>query len=136
MIRNTDSPAIKDAIIAQLAGEIIGHLKAIGLKEGNDFIVKTMEQFQCSTRVIYVDGINPIKQVVIALKSIGMDFEYGVSYKGEVPAGKEKVIKRDKIESMRYKISEGTDRELTDGSRAEFNKMWEQIKIEIDNLRK
>jgi hypothetical protein len=133
-MRNADNPATKDAIMALLAGEIIGHLKAIGLKNDTDFTMKTIPKFQCSTRVIYVDGINPEKQVVIALHSIGMDFEYGVSYKGVPPEGENKVVSRDKIESMRYKISAGTEPELTDGSRSQFDQMFETIKSEISKL--
>ena len=135
-MRNADNPATKDAIMAMLAGEIIGHLKTIGLKDVDDFCMETKEIFQCSARVIYVDGIHPKKQIVIALHSIGMDFEYGITYKGDAPSGEEKVIKRDKIESMRYNISDGTEPTLTDGSRSTYDAMWKTIKEEIENLRK
>lgn len=135
MIRNADDPKIKDAIMAQLAGEVIGHLKSKGLKDGPDFVMKTIPKFQCSTRVIYIDGIHPDKQVVIAFHSIGMNVEYGVSYQGNPPAGEGKVINRRKIESLRYKISSGTEPELTDGSQAKYNELWEEIINEIEGLK-
>lgn len=133
-MRNPDKPSTKDAIMAQLSGEIIGHLKSIGLRYDDDFIMKTIQKFECSTRVVYVDGINDEKQVVIALHSIGMDVEYGVSYKNNPPVGYEKVIKRRKIENLRYNISDGTEPELTHGSRNQFDDIWNEIKEAINSL--
>ena len=118
--RKPDDPIIKDSVMSRLSGEVIGHLKAKGFVEEQDFGLRQIQKLQCSTKVIYVDGIHPTKQVVIAFHSIGMDIEYGVSYKGDAPAGEEKVIKRRKIESLRYNISSGTDPVLTDGSQEKY----------------
>lgn len=134
MIRNGDNPTTKDAVMAELKGEIVGHLRSIGLKDEDEFAVRTKDIFQCSVRVIYIDKVHSTKQVVVVLKSTTMDVEYGLSYKETPPEGQEKVIKRRGLDNMRYKISSGTEPELIDKNRQEFNELFDEIKTEINNL--
>lgn len=134
-MREPDNPTIKDAIMAELHGEVKGYLKAQGYKEEKDFATGKKEIFQCSKRIFWVDRIHPEKQVVIVHDSLNMAVEYGLSYRNDPPKGEQKVIKRKKIEGLRCNISDGTKQCLTGGSQKGYNEFLEEVKKEIESLK-
>lgn len=130
-MRNGDDPKIKDSVMAQLFGEVIGWLKSEGLTDEKEFATQTIPKFDCSTRSIWIDGIHPKNQIVIAFHSIGMDVEYGISVKGT-----RDVLYRKKIENLRYKISSGTQKgALTDGSQKKYDDLILEVKEKFEELK-
>lgn len=129
-IRNGDHPEYKEKIISQLFGEFIGFVKAQGLTSDKEFATQISEFFQCSKKVMWIDELNPKLQLVVYLNSLEMFAELGLSNKTT-----KEVLYRNKIEGLRYNISEGSLLALTDGSQQNFNEFFEDFKVNFKKLK-
>jgi hypothetical protein len=126
-IRHGDYPEYKEQVMSQLFGEFIGFIKAKGLTQDLEFATQIQEIFQCSRKVLWIDRLSQKLQIVVDMNSIHMTCEFGVAkLKNGKPTGE--VVHRNKIENLRYKISSGTNFELTDGSQERFNAFFEDFK--------
>lgn len=131
-IRHPDLPRWKESIIAELHGKFLGFIDAQGLIKGNEYESKTQEILQCSKRHIWVwDNDSSIDcQIVVCLNSIAFSVELGIYNKKE-----KKVIHRNKLENLRYKISNGTKPELTEGSQEKFDVLFNEFKDWFNKLK-
>lgn len=123
-MRHPDLPHCKEAVMCALFGETVGWLKAQGLTPGQEFDTADKPILQCSRKVIWIDGVTPKKQIVWSFNSIRMEVEFGVCDKTTEPRT---VTYREKIENLRYKISQGTEIALTDGARQRFDAMFQRF---------
>jgi hypothetical protein len=75
--------------------------------------------------------MHPTKGMTLSFGSIGMDVTFGIYVRGS----KEILLKRE-LKNLRYKISTGTNIELTDGSRAKVDRLLDEFKREFRQLRR
>lgn len=121
-VRHADLPRHKEVVMSRLFGEVVGWLTAQGLTKGKEFEARNQQVLQCSKKVIWIDGLNPDKQITWVFNSIRMMVEFGVVSKPD-----KMVTHRETLTDLRYQISTGSEIELTDGGRSRFNAMFKSF---------
>lgn len=129
--RTTDNPRYKESVIAELHGKFLGFLDSKGLTKGEEYESQTKECFSCSQRYIHIWDYDTSRdcQIVVYLCSTQFMLEFGVYNKK-----KKKVIYRNKLENLRYKISYGTTPELIESHEKKFNLFFEDFKNKFNEL--
>jgi len=130
-IRHADLPRYKEAVMSTLFGECVGWLKAQGLTAGKEFDTANKPILQCSKKVIWIDQLNPVRQIVLWFNSISMEAEFGVADKSTEP---KTVLYRNKLTDLRYNISTGSEPNLTKGSRQRFDEFFADFAAQFKTL--
>ena len=130
-IRSTDNPKYKESVIAQLHGEFLGFLNARGLTKGDEYESQTHEILSCSKRYIHIFDQDKMRrcQLVVVLNSIAFSVEFGVYDKKA-----KKVLYRNKLENLRYKISTDTEIELIDSHQVKFREFFDDFKGKFEEI--
>ncbi len=129
-MRNSDEPRIKEIIIAELYGKFIGYLEQT-LTRGKEFEGTIHEVFSCSKRYIHIFDQDESKdcQLVVYMCSTQFMIQFGIYNKVE-----KKVIYKNELENLRYKISDSTEMELIDAHQIKFNEFFEDFKLRFCGL--
>ena len=120
-IRHPDLPHYKESVMSNVFGRFLGFLKAQGLTKGKEYDTQVQQIFEVSTKVLWIDEVNPTHQITVVVKSLDMSVEFG--YKT-----KEEVLYRNKLEGLRYQIGTETELELTEGSQKKLDEFFEDFK--------
>ena len=129
--RNGDDPRFKEPLIAELYGKFIGYIEEKGLVKGKEFEGTVQDCFSCSKRYIHIWDQDESKdyQIVVYLCSTQFRIEFGICKKKT-----KEVTYRNKLDNLRYKISNGEQAELIDSHQDKFNKYFEDFKTKFDAL--
>lgn len=129
--RISDDPRVKESIIAQMYGEFLGFLKEKGLEDGKEFKGTIQECFSCSKRYIHIWDMDETRdfQLVVYLCSTQFSLQFGICNKKT-----KEVTYRNKLENLRYKISNATEFELIDSHQDKFKLFFEDFKIKFNEL--
>ena len=123
--RSGDDPRFKEPVIAELYGKFIGYIEEKGLTSGKEFKGTTQDCFSCSKRYIHIWDNDDSKdcQIVVFLCSTQFRIEFGVYNKKT-----KEVTYRNKLDNLRYKISDGEQVELIDSHQEKFNEYFKDFK--------
>lgn len=128
--RDSDLPLHKETISSEMFGRFVAIADMAGLTKGVEYETAVKPMLQCSTKILWLDRVNDKLQITVAIKSLDMSVEYGM-----VDKTTKAVIHREKLEGLRYKISNDTNIELTDGSRERFDELLTSFKGWFEKLK-
>jgi hypothetical protein len=109
---------------------VIGWLNAQGLTKGQEFEARSQDVLQCSRKVIWIDEINPERQITWVFNSIRMMIEFAVVNKAD-----KAILHRETLDNLRYRISTGSEIDLTDGAQAQFASLFASFETKFGELK-
>lgn len=128
--RNADLPLHKETVSSEIFGRFVAIAEMAGLRKGVEYETIVKPVLQCSTKILWLDRMNKRLQATVVIKSLDCSVEYGV-----VDKKTKKVIHREKLTDLRYKISSGTSIELTDGSREKVDEILRSFNLWFQKIK-
>lgn len=129
--RKLDDPVLKERLMSQYFGEILGFLIEQGFKKGNEYDSDTIEFFETSKKVIWIDEMDADTQINVVLDSLGLDFDFAVINKKS-----KEIVYRNRLENLRYRISDGEPLALIENHEENQKAWWSDFKSKFFEVRK
>lgn len=118
-----DDPVLKERLMSQYFGEIVGFLKEEGLCKGNEYDTAVEEFFETTRKIIWIDEMDADTQINVLLNSLGLDFDFAVINKKS-----KEIVYRNRLENLRYRISDGEPLALIENHEEDQKAWWSDFK--------
>lgn len=128
-MRQLDLPKHKETVSSEIFGTFIGIVNSFGFEKEKDYATIVKPVLDCSNKVLFLDEINNDYQLNVVVKSFDMSVE--VAYFNKET---KEVLFREKLNGLRYNLSDNTSLELTSGSQNKFNVFLDGFNFWLEKL--